>query len=165
MQSSESSVRRSRGEEVERRLAIVAIIVWVLAVLLLFWADQNRLAPPEGLVLAVGLAAFVLAAVVMPFAMGAYVAWRRRGHAHRVLAGAGAAMLAEWAFFLMFAIHGLVFDPQRIASYFNVDMMVEWGLVLLVFGVDGVVMGAVGGAVTAFVQRRLALGGALPGGG
>jgi len=164
MRSSRVSVQHRREDDIERRLGTVAAILWVLVVVLAFWNDQYRLAPPQGLALAVGLVLFVLATVAMPFAVGAYMAWRRRAHAHRVLAAAGAAVLAECAWFAVGAIAGLIFDPQRIASYFNIDMIVEWGLVLLIWGLVGAAMGAVGCAVTALVQRRLAFGGALPGG-
>ncbi len=160
-QSSGVSARRGRDDDVERRLATVAAALWVLTFLLVFWADQNRLAPSEGLVLAEGVVAFVLAAVVMPFAIGAYVVWLRRAHGHRVLAAAAVAVLAQWAWFAMVGIAGMIFDPQRIA-YVSSEPG-EILVVLLVFGLDGAVMGAVGGAVTAFVQGRLArIGGVVP---
>jgi hypothetical protein len=167
MQSSEVSFRHSREERVERRLAVVAAILWVLVVVLAFWLDQYRLAPNEGLVLVVSLVEFVLALVLMPFTIGAHMAWRRRAHAHRVLAGAGAAVLAQWAWLVLGVIAGLVVDPQRVMSYFSIDMNVIGSIaIVLVFGVDGAAMGAAGGAATVFLQRRLVrIGGALSRGG
>ena len=163
-QSSGVSARRGRDDDVERRLATVAAVLWVVTFLLVFWADQNRLAPSEGLVLAEGLVASVLAAVVMPFAIGAYVVWLRRAHRHSVLAAAAVAVLAQLAWLVMVGIAGMIFDPQRIA--YTSSEPIEILMVLLVFGVDGAVIGAVGGGVTAFVQRRLArIGGALLRGG
>src|SRR5438067_10171609 len=142
-----ASDHRSQGLlRYEWRLPVVPAILWVLVVVFAFWLDQYRLAPNDGLVLVVSLVEFVLALVLMPFTIGAYVAWRGRAHAHRVLAGAGAAVLAQWAWLVLGMIARLVFDPQPVMSYFSIDMNVIGSIaILLVFGVDGAVMGAAGG--------------------
>jgi hypothetical protein len=160
MQASHASVGVGREGKVGSPLGIVAAILWIATLIALFWNQQyvNAHAPTEGFVLVLGIVSFLLMAVLAPFATGAYVAWRRRGHAHPVITAAGVTLLAQWAFLIVGGGALMVLtDPKAAASYLSTGMnIIEILLVLVVFGLDAALMGAAGGAVAARVRRELA---------
>jgi hypothetical protein len=100
------------------------------------------------------IASVVLALIVLPFTIGAAVAWRRPARAHRngSSASARAAALAEWAWLVVAAVGSLVTDFEKQSFYLRTEWM-EVLLVLGIFGFAGAIVDAAGGAVAARVRR------------
>jgi hypothetical protein len=130
-------------------LAATAALPWAVVLALGFWLEDHPAAPPG-----LAICHFVLALVVLPFTIGAAVAWRRHARAHRggPSASASAAVLAEWAWLVVAAVGSLVTDFEKQIFYLRTEWM-EVLLVLGIFGFAGAIMGAAGGAVAARVRR------------
>jgi hypothetical protein len=144
---------RVRAAGASLLLAAVAALVWLVVLVLGLWLGRHPEAPT-----AFEAAAWVLALLVLPFTVGAALAWWRHPAAHQVVMSSLAGVLAEWAFLLTEGLIATVTDFERqIAFDLSISMnRLELLAGFAAVGLAGAVMGAAGGAVAARVLRRRA---------
>src|SRR6266568_1524768 len=143
------SLARVRANDAGFLLAAAAALVWVVVLVLGLWLDQHPDAPS-----AFGVAAFVLALLVLPFTVGVAMAWQRPTGAHLVGVSSLAGVLAEWAFLFAAGLITTVTDFERQVAYLSISMnRLEALLVFAAFGLAGAIMGAAGGVVAARILR------------
>jgi hypothetical protein len=108
------SLARVRANDAGFLLAAAAL-VWVVVLVLGLWLDQHPDAPS-----AFGVAAFVLALLVLPFTVGVAMAWQRPTGAHLVGVSSLAGVLAEWAFLFAAGLITTVTDFERQVAYLSI---------------------------------------------
>jgi hypothetical protein len=111
-------------------LAAGAALLWAVVLALALWLEAHPFAPT-----ALVIASFILALVVLPFTVGAAVAWWWHSRADQDRVSAWAAVVAAWAFLVVAAVFDLVthFDKQ-IAYLRDLRNLLE---VVLVLGICG----------------------------
>lgn len=151
--------RREDGRD--RYLSALALVSWVAMLVFAYW-NQQYVYARTGAPLFIPLIQGVLMAVVVPFVIGAWAVRRWRTAGHPVLRAATFAALVQiGTMILMVPIVAILSGTERFAALFEVGEyfvanLIGGVLAVAVFSAVAAIVGAVGGATTRYVERRLA---------